>query len=62
VRATRRTQPYRELVKGRGSMGPAGATRHAMQRGRTAGGLNPMDARRRLARGGRLARKLRGLR
>jgi hypothetical protein len=62
VRPTRRTQPYRELVKGRGSVGPAGPARRAMRRGRTAAGLNPMDARRRLARGGRLARKLAGLR
>lgn len=62
MRPTRRTQPYRELVKGRGSTGPAGQARQAMQRGRTAAGVNPMDARRRIARGGRLARKLRGLR
>jgi hypothetical protein len=43
-------------------MGPPGQAQRAMRRGRTAAGQNPMDARRRLARGGRLARKLRALR
>jgi hypothetical protein len=47
ARATRRQQPYR---KGLGTRLP-GAVKDAMTRGRTAGGLNPMDNKRALLAG-----------
>lgn len=58
MRPTRRTQPYRAQQKGRGTAGPPGLARRAMQRGRMVNGYNPADAKRRLARAGRLARKM----
>jgi hypothetical protein len=54
ARPTRRQQPYRD---GQSTRAP-GPTLDAMRRGRTAGGLNPMDNKRALAKKGTLARKL----
>jgi hypothetical protein len=54
MKPSRRTQPYRK----KGGLRPPGPARSAMQLGRAAGQRNPMDSRRRMVKGGRLAQRL----
>lgn len=59
-KATRRTQPYRG-TKGGASQGPPGPARNAMRLGEAMGMPNPMNARRKLAKGSGLGAKMQRL-